>query len=122
MGGELWISNESDMFSLQTAMSEVGTQAITIETYVDQWVCQKDGFEPTDICVLKPLAAAMDALKGAFDQGVTTFFDRWDSVREEAARAVQDIERQDHHTVKTINVLMNGEQYITLPSGKKIPQ
>lgn len=35
-------------------------------TYARQWVCQREGFEPSAICLLRPLAALMDRLAEGF--------------------------------------------------------
>lgn len=105
--GEIVIRNLDVMRDLIDGMQETGLQGYDLVSYTSTWVCQKDGFEPSDVCALKPFAAAMDVIEESLDEAYAIFQSRWSALTEGVAAAVMDFERQDDHVVDSMDGLLN---------------
>lgn len=53
---------------LPATLHELSDQAREIVHHARTWVCATDGFVPSPVCVLRPLAPVVRRLEDAFDQ------------------------------------------------------
>lgn len=75
------VESWQDLRRLPSDLDEVGAQAARIVDHATTWVCRKEGFEPSPVCVLRPLAEAMDLVASAFDATGHEFAERWAMLR-----------------------------------------
>lgn len=122
MSGHIKIDSVQDMHTLVNTMPTLDLQGIDLLNYARTWVCQKDGFETSSVCALRPFAGAMDTLQTAFEESFTTFSQHWNDLRHAVAQAIVDYEKQEHTTVETMNSILGIQEDLVLPSGKHIPQ
>lgn len=107
MSGEIVIRNLDTMRELIDCMQETGGQGYDLVNYTKTWVCQKDGFEPSSVCALRPFAAAMDLISEAMDDAMWTFQAKWSALTTGVADAILDFEKQDGKVVDTMDGLLN---------------
>lgn len=105
--GEIVIRNLDVMRELIDKMQETGAQGYDIRNYTTEWVCQKDGFEPSPLCALRPFAAAMDVIEEAISDAFLTFQSRWSALTTGVADAVLDFEKQEGNVEDTMDALLN---------------
>ena len=55
-----------DLVELPLAVGRLADGGREVVAYAERWVCQRGGFEPSPVCVLRPLADAADRLAGVF--------------------------------------------------------
>lgn len=60
------ITSWAGLAALGSDMGHLSDDLREITAYARQWVCQRDGFEPSPVCLLRPLAALMDLLADGF--------------------------------------------------------
>lgn len=53
---------------LPRLLEELAEQATEVTEYAVRWVACRDGFEPSPVCLLRPLAEAMGVVRAAFEQ------------------------------------------------------
>lgn len=75
-------------------LETVGAQAGDIEKYAREQVFSKAGFD-FPLCVLQPLADAMDAMGDVFGGLKEDFDSRWDGLVSALRMAAREIERVD---------------------------
>ena len=105
--GEIVIRNLDVMRDLIDKMQETGSQGYGIVNYTSTWVCQKDGFETSPVCALRPFAAAMDVIEEAIDDAFFTFQARWSALTSGVADAVLAFEKKEGDVVDTMDGLLN---------------
>lgn len=82
---------------LALRMDQVGDQAARLGDYVGTWVCQRGAFETSRLCLLQPLAPAVDAVAHAFDEFVRGFGADWRGLADAVVttrRAFADVDDQ----------------------------
>lgn len=79
-------------------MAELAEQADAIVRHARDWVCRRDGFEPSPVCVLRPLAAAMDPLESAFVELGRRLDDQWRDLTDGLWAAAADLAAADSAT------------------------
>jgi hypothetical protein len=79
---EVLVREFDDFRHLTTAYDEVGAQRLDLSRYVGRWVCDREGFEPSPACVLRPLAEAMDVVRAGFEELADEFGRRWSRGRD----------------------------------------
>jgi hypothetical protein len=60
------ITSWAGLAALDSVMGRLADDLRATTDYARQWVCQRDGFEPSAVCLLRPLAALMDVLADGF--------------------------------------------------------
>lgn len=78
---EVYVERWADLRRLPLIMDEAAEQAEQIVDYATRWVANRAGFEPSPVCLLRPLAEAMDAVAWAFEQAGEAFAEQWAEVR-----------------------------------------
>lgn len=93
--GTLEVSSWDDLAALPVRMAELAEQADAIVRHARAWVCRRDGFEPSPVCVLRPLAAAMDPLETAFVELGRRLDDQWRDLTRGLRAASADLAAAD---------------------------
>ncbi len=75
-------------------LEKVGGQAADVETYAREQVFNRSGFD-YPLCVLKPLADAMDTMGDVFGDLRTTFDSRWVDLVSALESTAADARRAD---------------------------
>lgn len=65
---DVFVADWGDLRRLPRALDEAAAQADEVTAHAVRWVAQRDGFEPSPVCLLRPLAEAMDAVRRAFEE------------------------------------------------------
>lgn len=94
----LEVATWADLAALPARMAELAEQADAIVRHARAWVCRRDGFEPSPVCVLRPLAAAMDPLEGAFVELGRRLDDQWRDLADGLRAAAIDLAAADTET------------------------
>jgi hypothetical protein len=66
------VTSWTDLDGLPADMDVIAAQWAEIVDHACEWICQRAGFEPSPVCLLRPLAGSMDWLRELF-----TTVDRW---------------------------------------------
>ncbi|MBC9734887.1 hypothetical protein [Nocardioides marmotae] len=64
---DLFVRDWEDLRRLPGVLDETAAQAADITAHAVTWVARRDGFEPSPVCLLRPLAEAMDGVRAAFE-------------------------------------------------------
>lgn len=96
----LAVSSWDDVASLGPRMDDLADQADAIVGHARTWVCRPAGFEPSPVCVLRPLAAAMDPLDAAFALLGARLDDHWRDLSDGLRRAAADLAGADVGTAE----------------------
>jgi len=64
---DLLVTDWEDLRRLPGVLDETATQATQITAHAVRWVARRDGFEPSPVCLLRPLAEAMEVVRSAFE-------------------------------------------------------
>ncbi|WP_309650245.1 hypothetical protein [Nocardioides sp.] len=94
----LEVSSWDDLAALPARMGELAEQADAIVRHARAWVCRRVGFEPSPVCVLRPLAAAMDPLETAFVELGRRLDDQWRDLTDGVRAAAADLAAADTAT------------------------
>lgn len=90
---DVLVTDWDDLWRLPRVLDEAAAQAAEVTAHAVRWVARRDGFEPSPVCLLRPLAEAMDAVRWAFEEAgraaVTDLAGLREGV-EVAARALED--------------------------------
>ncbi|WP_182524594.1 hypothetical protein [Nocardioides dongkuii] len=81
VGAEVWVERWDDLRRLPGVMDEVGAQADQVVRHATTWVASRRGFEPSPVCLLRPLAEAMDLVAWAFESAGRELAEQWAEVR-----------------------------------------
>ncbi len=92
-GGQITIEwgNLERMFA---AMNKVGDQALEIDFYFGDQVCNPSGFD-YDSCALKPIGDALPVVAGYFDGMRQLFNERWQGVSDAVYNTAHQIDLRD---------------------------
>ena len=66
--GDIDITAWTDLAGLPDDIDVLAAQLSAIAGHARQWVCQGAGFEPSQLCLLRPLADVMDLLAAGFSE------------------------------------------------------
>lgn len=102
------IDDWDDLRALPSAMDELAAQGEEIVRYATTWVCQRRGFEASEVCVLRPLGLAMELLAEAFEAAGREFADHWAEVRAAVVATTADLERHDDQVAAAVTGLGRG--------------
>lgn len=78
---EVFVEEWVDLRRLPLVMDDVADQAARIVGHATTWVASRSGFEPSPVCLLRPLAEAMDLVRWAFERAGREFAEEWSDVR-----------------------------------------
>ena len=102
------IDDWGDLRALPSAMDDLAAQGDEIVRYAATWVCQRRGFETSEVCVLRPLGQAMELLAEAFEAAGREFADHWAEIRAAVVATTADLERHDDQVAAALAGLGRG--------------
>lgn len=97
---EVHVEDWEDLRRLPRVMDEVGDQVDRIVEHATTWVARRAGFEPSPVCLLRPLAEAMDLVARSFEGLGREFGDQWAQVREGVVVAERELAASDARAVE----------------------
>ena len=80
-GAEVFVEDRDDLRRLPEVLDEVGAQADQVVRHATEWVASRRGFEPSPVCLLRPLAEVMDLVAWAFESVGRELAEQWADVR-----------------------------------------
>lgn len=86
----------TDLDRLDEEMAGLAGQVGELTSYARRWVCQRDGFEPSPLCLLRPLAELMDLLADGFGDLRDVAIEDWAELRYGVARTGRELRALDH--------------------------
>mgnify|MGYP003349611584 CR=1 FL=1 len=94
-----------DLDRLDDEMAELAGQVAELTSYARRWVCQRAGFEPSPLCLLRPLAELMDLLADGFGDLRALALDDWADLRHGVASTRLDLRAVDDDAVALMPVV-----------------
>ena len=64
--GDLDVTSWTDLAGIGAEIDVLAGQLTDVARFAQQWVCQRAGFEPSPVCLLRPLGGLMDLLADGF--------------------------------------------------------
>jgi hypothetical protein len=107
MSGQIDIESIPRMRGLIEAMQTPAAEGGELMEYATTWVTQKDGFEPSPVCALRPFARAMEAMESAFNDAFSTYQQRWTGLTEGVARSLVDFEVTEGKVTDSFDALLH---------------
>lgn len=98
-GSEVFVERWLDLRRLPEVMDDVADQAAQVVDHAVTWVARRDGFEPSPVCLLRPLAEAMDQVGAAFEELGRRYAAQWQEIRDAVVTAGADLARSDRLAV-----------------------
>ncbi|MEV7430390.1 hypothetical protein AB0N29_12305 [Nocardioides sp. NPDC092400] len=92
---DVLVTDWEDLRRLPGVLDEAAGQAGDITAHAVRWVAQREGFEPSPVCLLRPLAEAMDAVRAAFEAAGRTAVAGLADLRQGVESAARDLEASD---------------------------
>lgn len=103
--GDLDVTSWTDLAGLPDDMTELAGQLTAIVRYARTWVCQRDGFAPSDLCLLRPLAGVMDLVAEGFSELESLGLDDWADLRAALADTTADLQTVDAWVAEILPVV-----------------
>ena len=97
--GEVFLDAWVDLRRLPLVMDDVAAQADAIVHHARTWVAQREGFEPSPVCLLRPLAEVMDVVSAAFEQAGRALAREWAEVRAGVVTAERELAAAEESAV-----------------------
>lgn len=94
-GPALHIASWTDLAALTDDMDLLAGQLTSVVRYARRWACQSAGFEPSPLCLLRPLAALMDSLADAFGDLERVALEDWADLRSAVAATSAELRALD---------------------------
>jgi hypothetical protein len=77
------------------AMDDVADDLSAILAFAITWMCRRDGFAPSPVCLLRPLAEAMDVAAAALEEGGRRYLADWQRLRDGVNAAAGELRGSD---------------------------
>lgn len=89
------VTSWTDLTGLPDEMDVLAGQLTSATRYARRWACQRDGFEPSPVCLLRPLGELMDVLSDCFLDLETLGLADWADLRAGVSETVADLRAVD---------------------------
>lgn len=103
--GDLDVTAWADLESLPVRMDELAEQYAEIFRYARTWVCQRAGFEPSPVCLLRPLAEVMDLLADLFGYVEEVGRRHWDDLHDAVVETTREVRSLDQTVADLLPVV-----------------
>ncbi|MBF4161561.1 hypothetical protein [Nocardioides acrostichi] len=103
----VYVEDLGRLHGVPPAMEDLATQMSQVVDYATTYVCRREPFEPSPLCVLRPLAGAMTRLAGAFEDLGALWAHEWAELEQSTCRATSLIEDADSSAVGAAERLMS---------------
>lgn len=105
MTDEIDVTSWTDLEHLPREMDVLAAQYADIFGYARSWVCQRVGFEPSPVCLLRPLAELMDVLAAAVSVVERVGRDHWDDLHDAVVATTADLQAVDQWVADALPVV-----------------
>lgn len=95
---DLALASWDHLDDLATAGADLAEQAAAVVAHTVTWALRPDGFEPSPVCVLRPLAAALDPLADVVRALGRRLDEQWTDLDAGLRRTAQDLVATEHAT------------------------
>ncbi|WP_134766903.1 hypothetical protein [Nocardioides sp. 1609] len=102
---EITVEDWADLERLPRAMDDVGQQLEDTLGYAVRWMCRRDGFATSPVCVLQPLAEVMDVVAAAFAGAGRRYLDDWHQLRDDVVMAGRELRASDDRATARAGVV-----------------
>ena len=92
---DIEVSSWTDLAALPAETDLLAEQLTSITRYARRWACQRDGFEPSALCLLRPLAELMDRLADCFHDLERVGLEDWADLRAGVVATTADLRQTD---------------------------
>ena len=103
--GDIDVTSWTDLEHLPAEMDALAGQFAEIFGYARTWVCQREGFEPSPVCLLRPLAELMDVLVGVLGVVERIGRDHWDDLHDAVVAITADLRTVDQWVADALPVV-----------------
>lgn len=103
--GDIDVTSWTDLEGLPDDMAALDAQYSAITEHATTWVCQRAGFEPSPVCLFRPLAEVMDLLAEAFGWTQRLVADEWADLRAGVAATTADLQAVDQMVADALPVV-----------------
>lgn len=103
--GDIDVKSWTDLEHLPREMDALAAQYAAIFGYARTWVCQRAGFEPSPVCLLRPLAELMDVLAGVLGVVERVGRDHWDDLHDGVVATTADLRTVDEWVADALPVV-----------------
>ncbi|GAA5155404.1 hypothetical protein GCM10023340_40590 [Nocardioides marinquilinus] len=92
---QIEVADWAHLDAATTAMDDVAADLSATLRYAVTWMCRRDGFAPSPVCLLRPLAEAMDVVAAALDEAGRRYLADWQRVRDGVVVAAGELRGSD---------------------------
>lgn len=103
--GDIDVSAWTDLAGLPDDMEALAGQLRSITGYARRWACQGAGFEPSRLCLLRPLAGLMDLLAEGFTELEQVGVADWADLEAAVVDTTADLQAADAWVVDALPVV-----------------
>ena len=103
--GDIDVTSWTDLAGLPDEMDVLAGQLTSLTCYARRWVCQRDGFEPSPVCLLRPLGELMDMLSGCFLDLEHLGLEDWAELRAGVVDTTTDLKAVDEWAADQLPVV-----------------
>jgi hypothetical protein len=103
--GDIDVTSWTDLDGLPADIDVLAAQAHEIFEHARTWVCQRQGFEPSPLCLLGPLAELMDLLAHGFTEVERIAVGDWRSIRDAVVATTADLKAVDQLVAEWLPVV-----------------
>ena len=103
--GDIDVTSWTDLERLPREMDALAVQYAEIFGYARTWVCQRAGFEPSPVCLLRPLAEAMEALTEVLGVVERVGRTHWDDLHDAVVATTADLKTVDQWVADALPVV-----------------
>jgi hypothetical protein len=91
------VQDWTDLEELPGVLDELAAQGEELLAHAVRWVANRAGFEPSPVCVLRPLAEAMDLLAAGIGRFGRGWSSQWADLRDGVDRSAAELAAADRH-------------------------
>lgn len=104
--GDIDVTSWTDLENLPREMDALSDQYGEIFGYARRWVCRRAGFEPSPVCLLRPLAESMDVLSEVFGLVEGVGRRHWDDLHDAVVATTVDLRTVDQWVADALPVVV----------------
>lgn len=99
------VTSWSDLAGLPQDMALLDAQFRQLSDHARQWVCNKQGFAPSPVCLLQPLGEFMDWLAEAVTAAEHVVHGEWGTLSDGVAAATTELQWLDQYVADALPVV-----------------
>ncbi len=95
LDGAIDVTAWTDLAGLPDDMTTLGDQFAQICDHARRWMCRRDGFEPSPVCLLRPLAELVDLVADALDATEQVVRAEWVDLTDGVVETTRELRQLD---------------------------